>query len=145
MRQYRNGSDSGSGEWLQPLILRNLHEVLSTLGAVKAAQEQMPRDLMRHMDRQSDHFSERLADLSMNHGLRLSALEDQMHQRSPSPSDQPSLAVKLFGSVGAWAIERVPWKHVAYMAPGLVVAVAGHLFPTETAVALKAWFPAWRQ
>lgn len=137
----RNSSDSGD-EWLSRLILQSLHDLLQTVGAVKSAQEQMPRDLMRHIDRQADHFNERIADLTMNYGLRLSALEEQAVERAakpaPSPQEPASSTVRLFGSVGAWLIEIIPWKHVAYMAPGVVVAIAGHMFPAEVAAALKA-------
>lgn len=94
-------------------------------------------DILRHLDRQSEHVGQRIDDLRQEVVPRLERAENRLHgleQRisRAAPENEPSLVRSLFGTVGAWLIGVIPWKHVLFMLPGIVIAIFGHLMPEQT-------------
>lgn len=137
---------TGSHEWLQALMLNRLHDVLQAVGSIKSSQDRFETQYLRLLDRQADHFNDRIADLVMNYSPRIEFIEARLNEQRPpqnasaAPPAPTSWAERLFGVVGVWVIERVPWKHVAYMAPGVIVAIAGHVAPAWVSAVLKGLF-----
>lgn len=112
---------NGSSEW--PLRL-----ILDTLAQNKA-------DILLHLDRQAHHVSQRVDDLREQVVPRLERAEARLYgleERLAPPEKESSLAKSLFGTVGVFLFGVIPWKHVALMLPGILIAIFGHLMPEQT-------------
>lgn len=121
---------NGSNEWLPRYILEALHAILPQIGQMASdvrslAQNQAHnrRDILDQMHRGLDSLR---ADLSHLRD-RMISIEESHHQ---SQSEAKSSVVRsLFGSVGGWVLEHIPWKHAMLMLLGAGTALFGHLAP----------------
>ena len=132
---------SGSTEWLPSLLLKTLHTLLGEVGELKANQKANRRDIIDRLEIHQEFHSRQVGDLKLEMLSRLDSHEQSIRALQSSrgqPEAESSMAKSLFGSVGAFLIEVIPWKHVAVMFPWAAIALFGHLMPEQTkAVILK--------
>lgn len=139
-RDLNPSSPNGSGEWLPRYILEALHEILPAIGRMAADVQ----NLATNQAVNKADILKRVEDVRTelkDHILRIEGGQ-------PSQSAAKSTMVRsLFGSVGAWVLERLPWKHAALMGLGAVGALLGHFMPERVKNAgvglAKIWMDLW--
>ena len=70
---------------------------------------------------------------------RMASLEES---RRSSP-EAPSFAAKLFGVVGAFLIEKLPWKRIVFLGSGVLIGVMGHAMPERVRALGASLLDAW--
>ncbi len=136
-RHYQNGSDA----WLIRSLFESTKELLGSVRVLEANQSANKADLLTHFRVHAEHTNQRLDDLRDSLVPRLESNERmirEVDQRlgsvrldTDSMDSRPSTAESLFGPVGAYILENVPWKHVMVLASGALFAAASHLLPEQ--------------
>lgn len=120
---------SGSSEWLLKSLLEVVHQMLPQLGQIGADvrtlasnQATNKADILAQVQKGHEHTNQRLDDLIP----RVAKLEVGSQS---SPVKDSSWAKSLFGSVGEFLLQKLPWKHLIRMSPGILIALFGHMMP----------------
>lgn len=112
---------NGSVEWLPRYILEAFHHLLPQIGKIEAAVQNLTANQAINKSDILKRVEEVRTELK-DHILRI--------ESGKSPSEAKSTWVRsLFGSVGAWVLERLPWKHALLMGLGAAGALFGHIMP----------------
>lgn len=92
-------------------------------------------DLQGEMRAGMAHVSQRIDDMLP----RIASLE-QAQRSSP---EAPSFAVRWFGVVGVFLIEKLPWKHIVFLGSGVLIGVMGHVMPERVRALGTSLLEAW--
>lgn len=140
---YPNGSSEFPNHW----ILQKFDWLTEHVSVLLANQSHNRADMLAHLDRSEKHIHQRLDDLKDEIFARFERVEEtqRLQARAPPGPQEPasSLAKSLFGVVGVFLFQTIPWGRIFLLASGAFIGLAGHLMPDRTKAMMKGLMGLW--